>query len=173
VTVSMINRLLLSALIASTVVPAARAAEIVYYVTAPPDAPKEEVILVETEDGDKARVLPPVAKLDSKHVQKAEIKAEPVEILVEDKPVTELFYVTFLLDEEEAARIAKAMGDLCKDPKMKGVHIAFEDVIFDYRPFTVCGDFKTSASFVKRNEAERFAKKFTQAVTFVTPAKED
>ena len=147
---------------------AARAAEVLYFLSPSKDTPKEQRRILKDPEGDAVEMASePVGKITSEQVKEARIIGEQVEVIDEDEPVNELFRVVLVLDDADNAKLAKTMDELCKT--RAGVHIAFDGTVIDYRPFAVCGKFQTAVSFLDKPSAEHFAKQMSKKVTVVTP----
>lgn len=148
------------------------AAEVAYYLTGVQGAPEGKNAYLPTLEDDTIWVTAEaVAVIKSENVREAVITREPVEILDEEEPVSELFFVTLVLDETENAELTRTMDGLCKT-KM-GVHIAVDGTVIDYRPLVLCGHFSPTVSFTEKKAAEEFAKKLSpKAVRFATPPTE-
>lgn len=165
--------ILAAALGAALLAPApASAADLIYYL--PPEKgvkPEQRVELKTLEDEPIWLAIEPVGRVSSDHVKEAVITRHEVEVLDEDDPVSELYFVTLRMDEAEEAKLAKTMSDLCKT--RAGVYIASDGVVVDYRPFSICGAFKPEVSFESKAKAEEFAAKFSpKAIRFATPPAE-
>ena len=148
------------------------AAEVAYYLTGVQGAPEGKNANLPTPEGDTIWVTAEaVAVIKSDNVREAVITREPVEILDEEEPVSELFRVTLVLDETENAELTRTMDVLCKTKP--GVHIALDGTVIDYRPFVLCGYFSPTVSFTDKKEALEFAKKMSpKAIRFATPPAE-
>lgn len=141
----------------------AHAAELLYYVSAyTGDPPKDVVKLKSPEDEEVIVAAGPVATIKDSDVKEAIVVKHVVEVLDEDEPVPAVYRVTLVLGEAQQAKLAQQMDQLCK--VKPGVHIASDGVVFDYRPFAVCGQFRAEVSFLSEKDAEAFAKRFTPNV---------
>lgn len=149
----------------------AQATEVLYFLSPAQETPKEQRRSLKDLEGDPIEMsAEPVAKITSEQVKEARIITEKVEVFDEDEPVSELYRVVLVLDDADAAKIAKTMDELCKT--RPGVHIAVDDTVVDYRPFAVCGKFQTAISFLDKPSAEQFANKVSKKVTIVAPTAE-
>ncbi len=141
----------------------AHAAELLYYVSADKGAPPDAVAKLKTPENEEIVVaVAPVATIKDSEVKEAIVVKHAVEVLDEDDPVSAVYRVTLVLDEAQQAKLAQQMDLLCK--VKPGVHIAIDGVVFDYRPFAICGHFRTEVSFLDEKDAEAFAKRFTPNV---------
>lgn len=147
---------------------AASAAELLYYASAPADAPKEARTQLKDLDGQPFFVAKePVAKLDSAKVKEASIVREEVEVLDEDNPVSAVYIVTLVLDDAEKQKLSQGMTSLCKS--QAGVHMVVDGTVVSYFPFASCDSFKVAAAFTEKDAAEKFAHQFSKQVSVATP----
>lgn len=145
------------------------AAELLYYFRPGPTDPMDMTRELSTVEGAKMRVRgEPAARIDSARVKEALIVREEVEVLDEEDPISAIFYVRLTLEDADLAKVTKAMDEACKTER--GVFIALDGMVIDYRPLVVCGHFRPEVSFADLGEAEEFAKKISpKAVRIVTP----
>ena len=167
---SMVTTLWAGVMLSLGLAGSAAASDILYFLSAPKGAPQEQRRSLKTTDDDTVSVaLEPVASIAPRSIKAARIQREELEILDQENPVSEMYVVRFILDDADKAKLEKTMTELCKTKP--GVHIVVDETAIAYYPFLACDHFDVSVPFTEKDRAEKFAKQFTQDVSFVAAKK--